>query len=185
MSTKADGSTGVIGEGSNPFGDDPFVPSSSPVLNPMIGHGIETEADEFPTIVPSHPSMSMDGPQPDATPKASHSFFDDNFGSSFPSSSTSPSTDITASASLSTEELDHDFFAIKRSGSTGDLVAASGEGANSSNRSNALAFLERSFGKVSLTTSTSEEQDAVEESLSEAMSENTTATTRSKAEVGS
>lgn len=142
VSTQADGST----VGSTIPEDDPFLP-------PPVRGGVQ----DFP--VPADDDHVSSGEQlsqnSEETSRASHALFDDAFGSSPPRSPIRTSTSATAtnepSAPFTMNDVDQDFFAFNRLRPVPeDVDDLDLEGANSSNVSNALSLLERSFGKVSV-----------------------------------
>lgn len=142
MSTRPDGTVvgAVVPE------DDPFAPPSMTTLQNLSTSSYGGSTEPSP--------ISEEG---EATPKASKVFFDDTFGSSPPRSPTRTTATTTSapeepsstgSSSVLMADVDQDFFSFSRSRPS--PVEDDAEGANSSNVSNALSLLERSFGKVSV-----------------------------------
>ena len=153
VSTKADGTM----VSSTFADDDPFAPSVS--ANGDILHfstSSHGSTEQSPTTGSDSDQVmaSRDG---DVTPRAITALFDNNFGSPLPESTDTqaPLTD------------DPDLFSFQTHRAS---PPKNPDGENSSNVSNALSLLEKSFGRV---TVAEEEQQAIERGLSEAMSSDT------------
>lgn len=157
VSTKADGT--MVGPAIPE--DDPFVPPPTNGERQELStssRGGSTQPSPTSELGPDHETESHND-EGEATPKATKTLFDDNFGSS-----PSRSPNKTSSEHLTVlTDLDQDFFSFSTSRSS---PFDDPEGANSSNVSNALSLLERSFGKVSLSDG---DQHAVDQGLSGAM----------------
>jgi len=151
--------------------DDPFTPSVRVNGNSHYfstsSAGSSTEQSPANESDSNQETPSGDG---NVTPPAANTHFDDNFGSSFSQwrMNTRSTDNVSPLAEADADADIDDLFSFQMH--RGSPIE-SPDGENSSNVSNALSLLERSFGKV---TVTDEDQRAIERGLSEAMSSETT-----------